>query len=276
MDNLTGTVEKKTTPQAAPAKNTMVVTMVDISEIKVDQERQRKRRRHVEAVKRMKGWIDETGLLNPLIVDEDRILRDGHIRLDALRQLGWQKVPAIVKTGDQLAIDTAANLGRFEYPPSVRVKIAQQWMKIEEGKARERQRRGGSPKIGEAVGEVLDIVSERVNWSGDTLQHALEIVGSGNTEAIRRMDEESVMAGFRELKGEDGVRARKHGRRGRGSGSKGAREIQLWKVTAIILKLNPTKVLRGIPTSARKRAVKQLDKCIDRLTEIRDALKGDK
>jgi len=47
----------------------------------------------------LKAGIEEKGLQEPIHIDEDGAVLDGHYRVDACRELGKTDIPAIVKTG---------------------------------------------------------------------------------------------------------------------------------------------------------------------------------
>lgn len=59
--------------------------------------------------------IDSIGLVYPIAINEKREVIDGHRRLTACKELGWDKVPTVVVTGDRDAIyaETNANSMRM-------------------------------------------------------------------------------------------------------------------------------------------------------------------
>jgi ParB family chromosome partitioning protein len=67
----------------------------------------------------LKKSIAEVGLLNPIIINEEKELLSGFRRLLACRELGWEDIEAIIfKTADdeikKLDIEFHENLGRVE------------------------------------------------------------------------------------------------------------------------------------------------------------------
>ncbi|MBC8180867.1 ParB N-terminal domain-containing protein [candidate division KSB1 bacterium] len=70
-------------------------------------------------ISQLKKSIEEIGLLNPIIVDEENELLSGFRRLTACRELGWEEIDAVVfKTSDnevkKLDIEFHENLGRID------------------------------------------------------------------------------------------------------------------------------------------------------------------
>ncbi len=67
----------------------------------------------------LKKSIEEVGLLNPILVNEENELLSGFRRLIACRELGWEEIEATtLKTSDdeikKLDIEFHENLGRIE------------------------------------------------------------------------------------------------------------------------------------------------------------------
>ena len=67
----------------------------------------------------LKKSINEIGLLNPIIVNEENELLSGYRRLTACRELGWEEIEVVVlKTTDnevkKLDIEFHENLGRID------------------------------------------------------------------------------------------------------------------------------------------------------------------
>ncbi len=68
-------------------------------------------------ISQLKKSIDEIGLLNPIIVNEENELLSGFRRLTVCRELGWEEIDAVVlKTSDnevkKLDVEFHENLGR--------------------------------------------------------------------------------------------------------------------------------------------------------------------
>ncbi len=70
----------------------------------------------------LKSSIEQVGLLNPIIVNEQHELISGFRRLEACRQLGWTKIEVkVVPTMDndiqELDIEYHENVGRMNLTP---------------------------------------------------------------------------------------------------------------------------------------------------------------
>ena len=70
-------------------------------------------------VSQLKKSIEEIGLLNPIIVNEENELLSGFRRLNACRELGWEAIEAVVlKTAEdevkKLDIEYHENIGRMD------------------------------------------------------------------------------------------------------------------------------------------------------------------
>jgi ParB family transcriptional regulator, chromosome partitioning protein len=67
----------------------------------------------------LKKSIEEIGLLNPIIVNEEKELLSGYRRLTACRELGWEEIDAVVLSTSEneikkLDIEFHENLGRID------------------------------------------------------------------------------------------------------------------------------------------------------------------
>ena len=68
--------------------------------------------------------IESNGLLHPIVVKPDGTLISGHRRLDAVRMLGWEDVPArVVDVPDLLAAERDENSVRKDFTPTEAVAI---------------------------------------------------------------------------------------------------------------------------------------------------------
>jgi ParB-like chromosome segregation protein Spo0J len=57
---------------------------------------ERNPRKNDEAVKKLIPLLKEHGFINPVIIDQDGILRAGHTRIKAATELGMETVPALI------------------------------------------------------------------------------------------------------------------------------------------------------------------------------------
>ena len=81
-------------------------------------------------VSRLKESIQEIGLINPIVVNEDNELLSGFRRLKACRELSWEEIEAIVfSTGTdeikKLDIEYHENLGRMDLTSDDRINYEQ-------------------------------------------------------------------------------------------------------------------------------------------------------
>jgi len=93
---------------------------IDIERIKVDETN--RIRQDIGDLKSLEESIQQVGLINPVLVDENDNLVAGFRRLTACRNLGWQEIEANVVEleGDELKIleaEVAENLYRKEFTP---------------------------------------------------------------------------------------------------------------------------------------------------------------
>jgi ParB-like chromosome segregation protein Spo0J len=78
-------------------------------------------------IETLKADIERMGLLYPIILNESYRLCDGGRRLEALTQLGWEKIPARIIPGltpeDSLIIEWLGNVGRKDFTWSEEVML---------------------------------------------------------------------------------------------------------------------------------------------------------
>lgn len=69
-----------------------------IQDYKIDniQPWERNPRKNDKAVKKLVPLLKEHGFINPVIIDQDGILRAGHTRIKAATELGMETVPALI------------------------------------------------------------------------------------------------------------------------------------------------------------------------------------
>jgi ParB family chromosome partitioning protein len=173
--------------------------------------------------------IAEVGLLQPLVIALDGSLTAGRRRLEAVRKLGWERVPAhIVLDLDDarkvLQAERDENTCRKDFTPSEAVAIGAALEELEARAARGRQAKAGeavgkanrkgagkaSGKLPEAsggdAGQTRDRVAAAVGMSGRTYEKAKAVVAAarkapGLAEAVKEMDATGkVDAAFKEMK----------------------------------------------------------------------------
>jgi ParB family chromosome partitioning protein len=110
---------------------------IDIERIKVDETN--RIRQDIGDLKSLEESIQQVGLINPVLVDENYNLVAGFRRLTACRNLGWQEIEANVVElgGDELKIleaEVAENLFRKEFTPDEIVAIQKRREEIAEAR----------------------------------------------------------------------------------------------------------------------------------------------
>jgi ParB family chromosome partitioning protein len=148
--------------------------------------------------------IEAVGLLQPLVVTPDLQLVAGARRLEAVKELGWEKVPVCVaeNLNDALAALRAErdeNTCRKDFTPSEAVAIGKALEELERSKAKARMKEGGKaggrgrPAKGETgsgkfpdpvadAGQTRDKVAEVVGMSGRTYYKAKEVAEAAAAE----------------------------------------------------------------------------------------------
>ena len=134
-------------------------------------------------------------------------LKAGIRRVLAVKSLGWEEIDFRYVEHD---IEASENLFREELTPEEKVKSVARLAGEVKRMARERQitSTGGSdpqllsnlPQVEKTGQKSRDIIADSIGWGGKTYEKAKKVVESGNREAIDKMNERSVDAGYRVLK----------------------------------------------------------------------------
>jgi ParB-like chromosome segregation protein Spo0J len=131
-------------------------------------------------------WIDDVGLLHPVVVRPDGLLIAGERRLVACRQLGWTEVPVpVVDLDDVVRGEFAENACRKDFSPSELVAIGEAVERLERERARIRQAHGGprSGKLPEReTGDARDKTAALFGVSGRTYEKAKAVVAAAREE----------------------------------------------------------------------------------------------
>lgn len=139
--------------------------------------------------------IQETTLLQPLVVDPQLCLISGERRLTAIRRLGWEKVAVLITDELDTAIarikaERDENECRKALTPEELVRAAERLAELEKPKAKARQA-ATQPQPGEQVGAVprnstsetgyvRDKVAKALGTSGPTYQRMKKVVDVAN------------------------------------------------------------------------------------------------
>ena len=174
-----------------------VTLPLDLIEVR---ERSRSELRNIPA---LAASIGARGLLHPPVVRRDGqtwVLVAGLRRLEALRQLGWEKTPvtvAIHLTDEQSALHAEGeeNTCREPFTPSEAVRHAERIGEVERRLAKERQREHGGTAPGrqantsadsaQVSGRARERTASAVGMSHDTLAKAADVVHAADAEPER-------------------------------------------------------------------------------------------
>jgi ParB family chromosome partitioning protein len=134
-------------------------------------------------------------LILPVVVSPDLRLIAGYRRLQAVKKLGWPRVPVVVVTSTldalaRLRAEFAENTCRKDFVPSEAVAIGQALAELERPKAKERQGRPGQPRSGKLpdraeAGQTRDRVAAALGMSGRTYDKARRVVEAAQRDPER-------------------------------------------------------------------------------------------
>lgn len=165
--------------------------------------------------------IENHGIIVPVLLSSNNILLDGHRRLEIAKELGVDLIPALklsVSGSNKAAklFEIAVNLDRRHLNEAQRADLGSSLLRIEQPKAKERQREGGSKggkqKKSEGVGNgsphlkkekdrATDRVAKRTGVSRKTFERVMAIKKSMPKLAARMIKGEiSVAAAYKKLK----------------------------------------------------------------------------
>jgi ParB family chromosome partitioning protein len=167
---------------------------VMLSEIRIGT----RHRKHLGDIPALAKSIEEIGLLHPVVVTPDLDLIAGRRRLEAVKALGWTKVPVhVVSLEEALRGEHAENVQRKDFTPSEAVAIGRALEALEKQKAKERQKAtrlaGKAKQAGDAdgsgnlpepsgKGQVRDKVAAAVGMSGRTYDKAKAVVEAAEAD----------------------------------------------------------------------------------------------
>jgi ParB family chromosome partitioning protein len=162
--------------------------------------------------------MGELGMLQPILVDDERNLIAGSRRLKAAEKLGWEKVPVVSVANlkdalRRLKAERDENTKHKAFTKSEMGEMAARLMALEKPAAKEREREGGRAG-GKGSGTVpypskgraRDKVGEALGVSGQTAERAAAVVQAAAADPERngdlpaKMDAEGVKPAHEELK----------------------------------------------------------------------------
>lgn len=154
-------------------------------------------RKQLDEIDRLAEAIDSTFLQQPIGVTPGLNLIWGHRRLEAVKRLGWETVPAVVvDAANPLALELMENTCRHELPISDRALAAAEVI-------RQMEERRGKPTSGKLIvanwpqlerGEKTREYAARLTGfrSASTLRRAIAVAESGDGDLIDCMDDGSA------------------------------------------------------------------------------------
>lgn len=125
--------------------------------------------------------IKANGLINPIAVNTDMKLLAGHRRLEAVKLLGWETVPATImetiNEEHELAIEVSENEARKEFSRSERARYMAKVLEAEKAKAKERMSEGGKGcPNSDTLKRADEATAKDFGIGKDTLRKELSIV----------------------------------------------------------------------------------------------------
>lgn len=136
-------------------------------------------RKDLGSVQELAEDIKANGLINPIVVNDKNILLAGERRLEAVKLLGWEKVPiTVMQTRDkehELNIEVSENEARKEFSRAERADYMRRMLEAEKAKAKERMSEGGKGCQNSDNLRADEQASKGFGISRDTLRKELTI-----------------------------------------------------------------------------------------------------
>ncbi len=138
----------------------------------------------------LKESIQQSGIREPVSVNKDGIILDGHTRFKIWKELGKTEDPPSKKLSfdspeDEQLYVVAANLERRHLNDFQKVELGQVILRIEREKARKRQLLGLASK--DAKGKTSEIMASRLGVSARTFERCQVILEEGEEEQKERV-----------------------------------------------------------------------------------------
>ncbi len=164
-------------------------------------------RKSIGGIRELANNIRVYGLINPIsILRETKKLKAGRRRIEAVKLLDWASIDFRYVDYD---VEASENLFRDDLTPEEKVKAVERLAEEVKERARKRQEEARQ-KRGMVVQNIApqkevsqksrDVIAKDIGWSGVTYEKAKKVVESGNKEAIKKMNEISVDAGYKQIK----------------------------------------------------------------------------
>ena len=165
------------------------------------------------------AWIDDVGLLHPIVVTDSFELVAGQRRLEAVRQLGHLEIDARIlplSPSEMLRAEFDENAVRMDFRPSEAVALGRRLEEEAAKQAAERRNQAEGRPQGSKVssgdlpqqkGATRDIVGKAVGMGGSTYQHAKQVVVAAEEDPeqwghlVEEMDRTGqVASAYRQIK----------------------------------------------------------------------------
>jgi ParB family chromosome partitioning protein len=220
---------------AAPAGHApQAVRVTDVQAVRVaDVQVGLRHRKDLGNLTSLARSINAVGLLQPIVITPDRWLIAGQRRLEAVKNLGWEEIPAsVVDLENNIRGEHDENVERKEFTPSEKVAIGRALEALERPKAAKRKAAGWAqhrnsrktpvtsgagnlpaPELApEDKGDTRDKVAAFVGMSGRTYEKAKAVVKAAEDDPARHghlveeMDQTgTVDPAFRQLTKQQGA-----------------------------------------------------------------------
>ncbi len=148
--------------------------------------------------------IERTGLLNPVLIDQDNKLIDGERRIKAHQLLKRDNIEIrVIDVPSLIVAENDANEFAKQWTPSERVAIAKAIADEEKNRAKERQREAGE-QFGKGIagghltasyetGKSRDIIAKKAGFSSEgTMRRAAKVVEDGIHDVQEAMDKQDI------------------------------------------------------------------------------------
>ena len=144
--------------------------------------------------------IERTGLLNPVLIDQDNKLIDGERRIKAHQLLKRDNIEIrVIDVPSLIVAENDANEFAKQWTPSERVAIAKAIADEEKARARERQgsrtdlEHSGQMTGKLCSGESRDIIAKKAGFSSEgTMRRATKVVEDGIHDVQEAMDKQDI------------------------------------------------------------------------------------
>jgi len=184
-----------------------MINKVAISDIKIPT---RKRGLSEDKVKELAESIKELGLLQPIIISEDKVLISGLHRIEACKLLGWSEIPCIVKSYNQLDKELAEideNLVRAELSVLERAEALKRRKEIYEVKYPETKKYSSErmkkirqkEKISICQKSFSEDTAQKLGVSSRTIRHEVQIAEKIDSQVKEKIKDTELADNKEEL-----------------------------------------------------------------------------